>query len=242
MTFVASAVVVAVGQFAAVTFAALPTNRYSEAVAPHTTYLSPMFTQNWRLFAPNPIAEDRRIQFQGTYRAEDGTLAETDWVDWTAVELDLVHHRLIGGRAGYVTNKLFGPLGSRYGGLLAEQQAIADRTEADKPPSWAELSNLLLEAGPNKPRSIATFLRYDRATTRLATTVLTSRWPDRTFVSVRYSLGRQAVTPYDARGGSPEERESARPRETVRIGGWRVPEVGDAAERRVIADFDRRHR
>lgn len=241
-TFVAAAVAVALAQLVAVSLAALPPNRYSEAVAPHTTYLSPMFTQNWRLFAPNPIAEDRSIRFQGSYRAADGTQKRTEWVDWTDVELDLIHHRLIGGRAGYVTNKLFSPLGARYNSLLGEQRDVADATDEKNPPTWAELRESLLTAGPSKPKSTSTYLRYERATIRLATDVLTARWPNRTFDSVRYSVNRQQVTPYESRGGSKEEREAARPTEIVRFGGWRIPVLGNAAERRVIADFDRRHR
>lgn len=240
--FVSAVTAVALFQLVAVTLAALPPNRYSDAAAPHTTYLSPMFTQNWRLFAPNPIAEDRRILFQGSYAGPDGTVKQTEWVDWTDVELDLVHHRLIGGRAGYVTNKLFSPLGARYAALLPAQREAASSTAEKDPPSWAELSDLLLKAGPSRPVSTATFLRYERATIRLATEVLESRWPDRTFTAVRYSLNRQRVTPYDARNGSEKEREAARPAESVRLGGWRVPEVGDAAERAAVADFDRRHR
>ena len=241
-TFVAAATLVALFQLVAVTLAALPPNRYSDAAAPHTTYLSPMFTQNWRLFAPNPIAEDRRIQFQGSYTSADGTLKQTSWIDWTDVELDLVHHRLIGGRAGYVTNKLFSPLGARYGALLDAQRRAAGATEEKDPPSWAELSETLLAAGRSRPVSVSTFLRYERATIRLGTEVLQARWPDRKFTAVRYSLNRQSVTPYDARNGSKKEREAARSAESERLGGWRRPEVGDAAEQRVIADFDRRHR
>ncbi len=241
-TFVVAAALVALFQLAAVTLASLPPNRYSDAAAPHTTYLSPMFTQNWRLFAPNPIAEDRRILFQGSYRAADGTQKQTEWVDWTDVELDLIHHRLIGGRAGYVTNKLFSPLGARYGKLLDAQRHVAVTTEEKDPPSWSELSKSLLAAGPSRPDSTEVYLRYERATIRLATEVLQARWPERTFVAVRYSLNRQRVTPYDARHGSKEEREAARAREIQRLGGWRMPEVGSAAEERVIADFYRRHR
>lgn len=241
-TFVAAATGVALFQFVAVTLAALPPNRYSDAAAPHTTYLSPMFTQNWRLFAPSPIAEDRRILFQGSYQVADGTQKQTEWVDWTEVELDLIHHRLIGGRAGYVTNKLFSPLGARYGKLLDAQRRVAVTTDEKDPPTWSELGERLLAAGPSRPDSTEVYLRYERATIRLATEVLQARWPDRTFVAVRYSLNSQAVTPYDARNESNEKREAARPAENVRLSGWRVPEVGDAAERQVIADFDRRHR
>lgn len=241
-TFVVAVTAVALFQLVAVTLAALPPNRYSEAAAPHSTYLSPMFTQNWRLFAPNPIAEDRSIHFQGSYIAADGSQKQTEWIDWTAVELDLVHHRLIGGRAGYISNKLFNPLTLRYSALRPEQRTAAEATDEMDPPSWAELSKLLLAAGPDKPVSTAIYLRYERATARLAADVLEGRWPHRTFTSVRYSMNRQRVTPFDARNGTDKEREAARPAENVRVGGWRVAEAGSAAERRIVADFDRRHR
>ncbi len=241
-TFVVVASTVALLQLLAVTLAALPPNRYTDAAAPHTTYLAPMFAQNWRLFAPNPVAEDRTIEFQGSYRDTDGTIKQTAWVDWTAVELDLVHHRLVGGRAGYITNKLFSPLGSRYAGLTRAQKSVADSTTSSKPPSWADLSKQLLAEAPSRPVSTSTYLRYERATIRLATSVLQARWPERKLLSVHYSLNRQSVVPFEARNQPKAEREAARPPRSVRVSGWRVPELGSAAERRTIADFDRRHR
>ncbi len=241
-TFVVAVTAVALFQLVAVTLASLPPNRYTDAAAPHSTYLSPMFAQNWRLFAPNPVSEDRTIEFQGSYRDANGTIKQTEWVDWTAVELDLVHHRLVGGRAGYITNKLFSPLGSRYAGLTRTQKSLADSTRAADPPSWADLSKELLTEAPNRPDSTSTYLRYERATIQLATGVLQARWPERKFVAVHYSLNRQGVVPYHSRNRPEADREAARPPMSVRVSGWRVPELGSAAERRTIADFDRRHR
>ena len=60
--------------------------------------------------------------------------------------------------------------------------------------------------------------------------------------AVRYALREHGVTPYDARHLDKAERQEARPEPTMRIGGWRVPTYGPAAERRGVADFDRRHR
>lgn len=240
--FVAVATTVALIQLVAVTLAALPPNRYSDVAAPHTTYLQPMFAQNWRLFAPSPIADDRTISFQGSYRANDGSLKQTAWVDWTEVELDLVHHRLVGGRAGYVTNKLSTPLGSVFSGLATEQRTVAGGTDEMDPPTWAELRTLLVDAGDGSSRDVAPFLRYERAVTQLATGVLQGRWPGRSYIAVRYSFRSQAVTPYAARNGTAKEREVARPSTTERIGGWRQPMAGSDAERSSIADFDRRHR
>lgn len=239
--FVTVVVTIATVQLVAVTLAALPPNRYSDAAAPHTGYLSPYFTQNWRLFAPNPVSDDRSVRFQGSYVAPDGSTKQTDWVDWTDVELDLVHHRLVGGRAGYITNKLYGPLGVQYRALGTASRAVIDTTTQEDPLGWAALATSLRDAGA-RPAATSGFLRYERATARLASDVLGERWPDLELTAVRYSLRSQAVVPYAARSGSDTERAAARPAPTERISGWRVPDAGDAAERRSVADFDRRHR
>ncbi len=241
LLFVGIATLVALLQLGAVTLAAIPPNRYSDAVAPHTTYLSPFFTQDWRLFAPNPIAEDRSVLFQGAYVSAAGTTKSTAWLDWTAVELDLIHHRLIGGRAGYVTNKLSSPLGVRFGALSPEQRAASLTTDPTKPPSWLQLSMLLRKAG-DRPISVGIYLRYERATARLATDALEARWPDRHFTAVRYALRSEEVVPYASRHGSAKERAAARPAPIQRLSGWRIPTPGGADERSAIADFYRRHR
>lgn len=241
LLFVGAATLVAFVQLLAVTFAALPPNRYSEAAAPHTNYLNPYFTQNWRLFAPNPIREDRSVLFQGSYVAADGTTKRTAWLDWTAVELDLIHHRLIGGRAGYVTNKLYSPLGARLSTLSGGQRAASLDTDQKKPLSWLQLQQELVRLN-NTPETVALYLRYERATARLATDALEARWPKLHFTAVRYELRRQGVVPYASRHGSAKQRADSRPTPILVLSGWRTPTPGDADERRAIADFYRRHR
>lgn len=241
LLFVGVATLVALVQLGAVTLAAIPPNRYSNAVAPHTGYLNPFFTQNWRLFAPNPVAEDREILFQGAYVATDGTTKQTAWIDWTAVELDLIHHRLIGGRAGYVTNKLFSPLGIRFGALSDQQRKAALATNDKLPPSWLQLQKQLVAAS-DTPFAVTLYLRYERATARLATDVLEARWPNRQFTAVRYELRRQGVVPYASRHGSAKERAASRPAPVNQVSGWRTPTPGERGERQAVADFYRRHR
>lgn len=239
--FIAAAVTIVGLHLVAVTLAALPPNRYSDATASQTAYLEPYFAQNWRLFAPSPVAEDREVLFQGSYVAADGTPRRTSWVAWTDVELDLVRHRLVGGRAGYVTNKLYGPLGQRYLGLGRAQRAIADGTDETTPPTWAELRSRLLGGGAD-PTRVGTYLLYEKATARLATEVLESRWPGHELTAVRYRLRAQPVVPYEQRGLAGAERTAARPVPTVREGGWRAPTTGSDRERASVASFDRRHR
>jgi hypothetical protein len=239
--FIAVAVAIVGLHLVAVTLAALPPNRYSDAARGQTTYLSPYFTQNWRLFAPNPIAEDRSLLLQAAYTGTDGTIERTEWVDWTAVELDLVRHRLVGGRAGYVTNKLVTPLRSRMQALGPSQQVVVTSAPQADPPTWSELSDELEAAGA-PPTARLGFLRYERAATQLATDVLQARHPGLRLVAVRYAVRRQAVAPYAVRSGSTAEREAARPAAEQDVGGWRRPTPGSAAERASVRDFDRSHR
>lgn len=225
----------------AVTFAALPPNRYSDAVAPSTGYLGSYFAQNWRLFAPNPVAQDREIRFQVAYRDEAGDVQQTSWINWTGVELDVVDHRLVGGRAGYITNKLTSSISSRYRTLTENQRRIVDTTTDEDPLSWEELRSQLSEADAAAPRPDS-FLRYERVLVRLGSDIAAARFPDRDVVAVRYGVGLQGVTPYAARGGSEAEREEARPNRTERLSGWRAPVRSPVAERNAVRDFDARHR
>lgn len=238
--FIAVVVAIVGLHLVAVTLAALPPNRYSDAARGQTSYLDPYFTQNWRLFAPNPISEDRSLLFQAAYTDADGDVVRTEWVDWTAVELDLVRHRLIGGRAGYVTNKLVSPLQSRAAALDASQEVVVTSSPQADPPSWTELSDALEAAGAS-PTARLGFLRYERAATQLATDVLQARYPDVELTAVRYAIRRQGVTPYGARSGSAAERRAARPAAVRDVGGWRRPTPGSAAERASVRDFDRSH-
>ncbi|MET0448561.1 MAG: DUF5819 family protein [Aeromicrobium sp.] len=238
--FIAAAVALVGLHLVSVTLAALPPNRYSDAAREQTAYLDPYFTQNWRLFAPSPISEDRNLLVQGAYARADGTSATTEWLDWTQVELDLVHHRLVGGRAGYVTNKLVTPLRARTAALTDAQRVVVIGTSQDAPASFTELAAGLADADTPAATSAA-FLRYERAATRLATDVLEARWPGVQLRAVRYSIRRHAVVPFGARGGSRAEREANRPAAVEEVGGWRRPVPGSSAERASVRDFLRRH-
>ena len=225
----------------AVTLAAIPTNPVSESVDPQLDYLRPFFGQSWRLFAPNPVNSDKTLLLQGSY-LEDGKLRTTPWIDWTKVEQDVIEHRLIGGRAGYISTKIYGALDEEFDELEnPEQKTLSARTSALSPPSWEALRDFLARIGPDED-DLADYLRYDRAIARLATEVIESRYPKLDITAVRYALRSHGVTPYEDRHLDQAGREAARPEPTMRIDGWRIPTHGPAAEARGIADFDRRHR
>lgn len=224
----------------AVTLAAVPTNRVSDAVDAQLDYLTPFFGQNWRLFAPNPIDEDKNLLVQGAYVDGDGDVRTTPLVDWTSVEQDVIEHRLIGGRAGYITTKMFGALGEEFREMEPAQRSLAERTSALSPPSWNSLRDALTRAGTDDG-DVDDYLRFDRAVARLATSVVVAR-SSHEIIAVRYALREQDVVPYDARHGDSAERKAARPEATMRVAGWRTPTLGPGAERQGVAEFDRRHR
>lgn len=226
----------------AVTLAAVPSNPVSDAFDSQLNYLRPFFGQSWRLFAPNPVDEDKSLLVQGAYVDGNGDLRSTPWVNWTRVEQDVIEHRLIGGRAGYITTKLYGALDEEFHELESpEQKAFSGRTSPLDPPAWGVLEEYLASIGPDDD-DLADYLRYDQAATRLATHVIAARFPTRDITAVRYALREQGVVPYDSRHGTKAERQKARPAPTARVGGWRFPTYGPKAEGRGVADFDRRHR
>jgi hypothetical protein len=46
-------------------------------------YMNPLFQQNWRLFAPEPLSDTRIIMAACRVRKEDGGTVETGWNDIT---------------------------------------------------------------------------------------------------------------------------------------------------------------
>jgi hypothetical protein len=224
----------------AVTLAAIPTNPVSEAFDAQTDYLSPFFGQSWRLFAPNPIDDDNTLLVQGAYVDDDGNVTTTAWINWTEVEQDVIEHRLVGGRAGYISTKFYPALDEEFQELESQsQKALSARTSSLDPPSWDELQDYLARIGPDDD-DLADYLRFDRAASRLASDVVAAR-TSHELTAVRYALRKHGVTPYEARHFDKAGREKARPDPTMRVGGWRTPTFGPAAELRGVEDFDRRH-
>ena len=241
--FVLCAVLVAATQLVLITAAAMPPNRASEALRPATSYQSPFFTQNWRLFAPSPISSDRSILFQAAYEV-DGELVTTDWVDWTDVELGAVRKHVIGGRAGYVTNKFYSSLAGRHRALSDEQRRAVEVTDPASAPSWEELEQRVDDAATDLTQELRAdrWLSYEESVIALGTAVVQAREPDVELVAVRYLLRSQGVTPYADRRLPRDEREAARPAPVERTSGWRAALAPTEAEQDAVERFDRRHR
>lgn len=231
---------IAVFQMLSVTLAALPTNKLSSSLSSTTSYLNPFFTQNWRLFAPNPISDDRTLWFRGEYVSESGDTQTTDWIDWTSVELDLVRQQVVGGRAGYITNKMLGALNTRFFALTLKQREVAANDRDAGLAGNTELRSQLMAAGGN-PASVDFYLRYESSAIGLGTSVLEAAHPGITVTAVRYRIERQPVMPYADRTLPAAQRQQSRPPAFIRQSGWRKPIQGSAAERRSVAHFLKQH-
>ncbi|PTM56495.1 DUF5819 family protein [Desmospora activa] len=56
-------------------------NRHQDAI---NKYTDPLFTQNWMLFAPNPVSQHRNLSAQARIaNPQSGEITETEWVDIT---------------------------------------------------------------------------------------------------------------------------------------------------------------
>ena len=235
-------VLIAGFQLFSVTTAAIPANSFSTRAKPVTSYLNPFFTQNWRLFAPNPISSDRSLWFRGEYVDASGDTKTTTWLNWTDVELDLVHHKVVGGRAGYITNKLIGPLNDRFLAMSLPQRKVAADDKATALKGYSALRKKLLETDGKDPRAVELYLSYETSTIRLATSAMRALHPGVTFAAIRYRVVSQSVVPYADRGLTAEQRKQVRPGPMIRRSGWRAPIVGSTVEQKTIASFLRRHR
>lgn len=75
-----------------VTLHAAPPNQASRKYDEHTRqWIYPLFEQNWRLFAPDPLNLNVRVNVRVQLQAADGSLTESEWADLTGD--DVAHIR-----------------------------------------------------------------------------------------------------------------------------------------------------
>ncbi|MEU6576120.1 DUF5819 family protein [Streptomyces sp. NPDC046805] len=83
----------AVAQLVVVFLSIAPLNPVSQPhVAAVRKHLSPEFEQNWRLFAPNPVSSNLRVQARAKVLMPDGSLTTTGWMNLTAMDEKRILH------------------------------------------------------------------------------------------------------------------------------------------------------
>lgn len=75
-------------------------------------YMNPLFTQNWKLFAPNPVSANNMLYIRGNYTDEYGEIKQTNWIDATTPFNMAVHNnrftpvRLVNSTRSSITTEL----------------------------------------------------------------------------------------------------------------------------------------
>lgn len=95
-------------------------------------YMLPLFEQNWSLFAPQPISEDRGLLVRARVAGDDGRRVVTDYVDITSPAVDAIHdNRLFAARHARLSTNALQML-THTDPLLAELRELAEqRTDTD---------------------------------------------------------------------------------------------------------------
>ncbi|WP_159037270.1 DUF5819 family protein [Streptomyces specialis] len=77
-------------------FYVAPTNTVSDEYGDTIRdYISPEFSRNWKLFAPNPPRSNIHVEARAEFRRDDGTLDTTPWLDMTQQDMDDIEHNLL---------------------------------------------------------------------------------------------------------------------------------------------------
>lgn len=102
-----------------------------------TGYMTPYFEQNWSLFAPNPISEERGILVRARVTGEDGTVRTTPFADITNPAINAVHaNRLFPSRHARLVSSGIQMLSWEDPVIERYRQQLRERQEAhvDEPP------------------------------------------------------------------------------------------------------------
>lgn len=59
------------------------------------SYMNPIFKQNWRLFAPNPVSTDNKILVKGYYHDSRNVEKESEWIDVSNALITKLHNNRI---------------------------------------------------------------------------------------------------------------------------------------------------
>lgn len=77
-------------------------------------YMLPVFQQNWRLFAPNPVSEERGLLVRARLKQVNGNIIETEFYDFTSPIVEEIHStRLFPPRRTRLVASIFQFLGFR---------------------------------------------------------------------------------------------------------------------------------
>ncbi|MDR7384760.1 DUF5819 family protein [Promicromonospora iranensis] len=172
-----------------------------------SAYMTPVFAQNWSIFAPSPLHVEYALRVRGVYARADGELVPGPWTDTTAVEVRALTGRVLPGATERPARRLASGTRAAYLALPEEARLVVLRSPSEAPAlghalsePWPALRASLLDAGA-APGVVDDYLARDRALAAYATQVLRADGaagsPAPAYVQAH--VVRHVVTPYGAR-------------------------------------------
>lgn len=178
--------------------------------------MTPVFAQNWSLFAPEPLHVDYALEVRGLYAGgPGGGPTAGPWIDTTAVEVRALTGHVLPAATERLSRRLASDARTAYVALPTAGRDIvlrppvtpqgADRPDPDP---WPGLRSALLDAGA-APAVVDEYLAADRALAAYATQVLRASHGEARgsgLVYVQARIVRREVAPQ----GSSERPEPTR--------------------------------
>lgn len=191
-------------------------------------YMTPMFTQGWGVFAPNPGSTNVSLQVRAMLPGKKGTQPEASaWFDITGSDTaQFIRYHPAPSRM-YLNNYI---LGDRFhGAFLAMNPDVREVVGNDYFGSdWLGRLKADLTTAPNP--AAGDYIQYEQTVTGLASAIARQRWGQAiTAVQVR-TVSTPAV-PFDQRFDNVTEVSS------YFIEGWRQPLAVPGLDSTVIKDF-----
>ncbi len=188
-------------------------------------YMIPMHGQSWSVFAPEPINGDYRLQVRATLN-RDGEEIETEWVDATAAELDMLTHNLFPPRAAITASQVASTFRGAYLDLDEEQEEIVALGYYNGDDWRPRLESALRSLGNGG--AVTEYMEAEELANAYATQVAYAMWGEDVTL-VQFVISRQNVVPYGQRNEPDAERPAVQPYVT----GWRglIEYPGQSRER-----------
>ncbi|MGM1017055.1 MAG: DUF5819 family protein [Actinomycetota bacterium] len=191
-------------------------------------YIRPYFTQDYRIFAPNPASSDRNLWVRAWVETDAGERVETDWIDVTAIELAEPYRRVLRKQLTVIgAERLTGA----YNDLTDTQREIAEQNflgTGDLNP----LNDALLEADDSNGAEVRAFIRATNYTTSYATQVAYALWgDDGEILAVQTRSVYSPVIRWEDR----DDPNAVRPDSTYTALGWRPPMEWSQQDREAFA-------
>lgn len=182
---------------------------------------SPYFSQNWRVFAPNILKVNRKVEIRAQWRDDNNELIQSGWVSLSDIEEQTVSGNLAPSRIHKNAFNSSQTLLSRYNELDDEQKDRVRDTFIERSGDGFQpipVDDLLAELGTDDSR-VVRYLRSDYMYMRYATVYATAGFGEN-IERVQWRIIRERPNDFDNR--HLDEQQYAN---TTTTFGWRQSNV-----------------